>query len=63
MSYRPTFCTAEDIMYTLFKMDEHFNIRLHEIHDEGFSSRRHYAIQIRCPAAERFLQEWDLLKT
>ena len=60
--YEPTFYTAEDIMYTLFEMDEHFNIRLHEVPDENFSSRKHYAIQIRYPVAESFLQEWDLRK-
>ena len=49
-------------MYTLFEMDEHFNIRLHEVPDENFSSRKHYAIQIRYPVAESFLQEWDLRK-
>ena len=49
-------------MYTLFEMDEHFNIRLHEVPDENFSSHKHYAIQIRYPVAESFLQEWDLRK-
>ena len=43
-------------------MDEHFNIRLHEVPDENFSSRKHYAIQIRYPVTESFLQEWDLRK-
>ena len=49
-------------MFTLFEMDEHFNILLHEVPDENFSSRKHYAIQIRSPIAESFLQEWDLHK-
>ena len=36
--YEPTFYTAEDIMYTLFEMDEHFNIRLHEVPDENWNA-------------------------
>jgi hypothetical protein len=37
-------------------------VLLHEVPDENFSSRKHYAIQIRYPVAESFLQEWDLRK-
>ena len=32
--YEPTLYAAEDVMFTLFELDEHYTIRLHEIDDD-----------------------------
>ena len=32
--YEPTLYAAEDIMYTLFELDEHYNTIVHDVPDE-----------------------------
>jgi transcriptional regulator with XRE-family HTH domain len=62
--YEPTLYAAEDIMYTLFELDEHYPIRLHEIIDDSDPdfTEKHIAVNFHTRLLDEFLTEWMLRK-
>jgi len=62
--YEPSLYAAEDIMYTLFELDEHYATKIHDIED---SSDPHYpehckAISFNSNLLNDFFKEWQLRK-
>ena len=62
--YEPSLYAVEDIMYTLFELDEHYDLRLHEIVDESdpFFPEKHIAINFHNHLFDDFSREWMLRK-
>lgn len=63
--YEPTLYTAEDIMYMLFELDEHYpSIRLFDVVDntDGDAPEKRIAVCFRYDLVESFLKEWKLRK-
>jgi hypothetical protein len=48
-------------MYSLFELDEHYPLRLHEIADDSDPSfpKTHIAMNFRTPLLDEFLTEWQ----
>lgn len=62
--YEPTLYAAEDVMYTLFELDEHYPIRLHEVEDdtEPDFPEKHIAVNFHARLLDSFFKEWMLRK-
>ncbi len=62
--YEPTRYAAEDVMYTLFELDEHYPIRLHEVVDDSdpYFSEKHIAVNFHTRILDGFMKEWMLRK-
>ena len=62
--YEPTLYAAEDVMYTLFELDEHYAMRLHEIDDDSDPdySSKHIAVNFTYRLLDDFLTEWKQRK-
>lgn len=60
--YEPTLYAAEDVMYTLFELDEHYKIQLHDIMIENDPKRHHIAISFNYKLLNDLLKEWKLRK-
>lgn len=62
--YEPTLYAAEDVMYTLFELDEHYPIRLHEIVDDSDPdfTEQHIVVNFHTRLLDDFLKEWFLRK-
>lgn len=62
--YEPTLYAAEDVMYTLFELDEHYAVHLHEIDDDTDSAytSKHMAINFTSIVLDSFLAEWQQRK-
>lgn len=60
--YEPTLYAAEDLMYTLFELDEHYDIELHEIPDPKYPKKKHIAVQFHSNLLDSFLIEWTKRK-
>jgi len=58
--YEPTLYAAEDVMYTLFELDEHYAMHLHKIDDDTdpFYTSKHMAINFTSITLDSFLAEW-----
>jgi hypothetical protein len=58
--YEPTLYSAEDVMYTLFELDEHYPIRFHEVvdHSDPGSPEKHIAVDFHTHLLHNILQEW-----
>jgi transcriptional regulator with XRE-family HTH domain len=58
--YEPTLYAAEDIIYTLFELDEHYSIRLHEVtyDDELGFPETHIAVDFHTRLLDDFMKEW-----
>lgn len=54
----PTLYAAEDLMFTLFELDEHYDIELHEIPDPKYPKKKHIAVQFHSNVLDSFLIEW-----
>lgn len=64
--YEPTLYAAEDVMYTLFELDEHYpGIRLYEVTDttDPDLPEKHMAVSFRYRLLDEFLKEWQLRKS
>jgi transcriptional regulator with XRE-family HTH domain len=63
--YDPTHYSAEDVMYTLFELDEHYNcIKIHEIIDRSdpdYPTPR-LAVSFGTKTLDDFLKEWQQRK-
>ncbi len=63
--YEPTLYAAEDIMYTLFELDEHYPAtQLYEITDTSDPQfpEKHMSISFKHNLLDDFLLEWQLRK-
>ena len=61
--YEPTLYAAEDVMYTLFELDEHYpGTRLYEVTDttDPDLPEKHMAVSFRYRLLDHFLKEWQL---
>ncbi|HWT76868.1 MAG TPA: helix-turn-helix transcriptional regulator [Mobilitalea sp.] len=56
--YEPTLYAAEDVMYTLFELDEHYNLLLQEIDDNENKGEKHLAVSFNYSLLDDFLSEW-----
>jgi len=58
--YEPTLYAAEDIMYSLFELDEHYSISVHEITDDSDSSfpTPRKAISFNSKLLDDFMNDW-----
>ena len=59
--YEPHLYAVEDVMYSLFELDEHYSLRLHEIIDDSDPSfpKNHMAVNFHTPLLDEFLAEWQ----
>ena len=62
--YEPTLYSAEDIMYTLFELDEHYPISLHDIIDDSDSVYpiERVAVNFNSKLMDDFMAEWKIKK-
>lgn len=62
--YEPSLYATEDIMYTLFELDEHCPIRLHEVtySTDPDYPEKHIAVDFHTRMLDDFLREWKLRK-
>lgn len=62
--YEPSLYATEDVMYTLFELDEHYPIRLHEVTDNTDPDypEKHIAVDFHTRMLDDFLREWKLRK-
>jgi len=60
--YEPSLYAAEDVMYTLFELDEHYGISVHEVADEEYLDKKNYAVQIKSNLFDDFMMEWQQRK-
>jgi len=63
--YEPTLYAAEDIMYTLFELDEHYgNLTLYDVEDtsDRFDIRKHKAVSFNVHLLDMFMAEWQQRK-
>jgi len=62
--YESPLYAVEDIMFTLFELDEHYPIRLHEIVDETDPNftEKHIAVDFHTRLLDEFLIEWQQRK-
>ena len=60
--YEPTLYAAEDIMYTLFELDERYpSTKLYEVSDPD-SSSSHMAVSFNYRLLDEFMREWQQRK-
>lgn len=63
--YEPTLYAAEDVMYTLFELDEHYNgMQIYDVTDNSDLNypEEHKAISFNNHLLDDFLKEWQLRK-
>lgn len=63
--YEPTLYAAEDVMYTLFELDEHYpGMRIYKVEDKTDPDfpETHMAVSFRYRALDSFLLEWQMRK-
>ncbi len=60
--YEPSLYAAEDVMYTLFELDEHYTLKLHEVKSDDSYHSKHMAISFNHKLLDEFLEEWKLRK-
>ncbi len=60
--YEPSLYAAEDVMYALFELDEHYDISLHEVPDTEASNETHVAVSFNYSLLDDFLNTWKKKK-
>jgi len=62
--YEPTLYAAEDVMFTLFELDEHYTLHLHEVDDDTDPDypSKHMAVNFTYRLLDGFLAEWKQRK-
>jgi len=63
--YEPTLYAAEDVMYTLFELDEQYNhLGIHDVADtaDHLSPEERKAVSFNSHFLDEFLAEWQLRK-
>lgn len=56
--YEPTLYAAEDVMYTLFELDEHYNMPLYEVTDKDDGSVKHVYVGFDYSLLDELLLDW-----
>ena len=49
-------------MFTLFDLDEHYRITIHDVPDEEYTYETHKAVQFNYFLLDEFFEEWALRK-
>ena len=49
-------------MFTLFDLDEHYRITIHDVPDEEYTYETHKAVQFNYFLLDKFFEEWALHK-
>jgi len=64
--YEPTLYAAEDVMFTLFELDEQYknSLRIYDIVDESepYYTEKHKAVSFRYRILDDFIAEWQIRK-
>ena len=60
--YEPTLYAAEDVMYTLFELDEHYNMPLYEVANPEDPTEKHIAVCFDYSLLDYFLNTWKKKK-
>ena len=60
--YEPYNYAAEDVMFTLFDLDEHYKITIHDVEDEEHPDETHKSVQFNYFLLDEFLTEWATRK-
>lgn len=60
--YESSLYAAEDVMYTLFELDEHYNIPLYEVSDSDDPAKKHIAVGFDYYLLDDFLSTWKKKK-
>ena len=60
--YEPSLYAAEDVMYTLFELDEHYGgTSLYEVEDDEYDDK-HMAVCFNARILDGFMREWQIRK-
>ena len=54
----PTLYAAEDVMFTLFELDEHYDMPLYEVADKKKKGEKHICVGFNYSLLDEFLSEW-----
>ncbi|MBQ3515249.1 MAG: helix-turn-helix transcriptional regulator [Lachnospiraceae bacterium] len=54
----PTLYTAEDVMFALFELDEHYDMPLYEVTDKENKIEKHICVGFNYSLMDDFLSEW-----
>lgn len=60
--YEPSLYAAEDVMYTLFELDEHYDMNLYEVANPGDPTEKHIAVGFDYSLLDDFLSNWKKKK-
>lgn len=60
--YEPTLYDAEDVMYSLFELDEHYDLSLQEVTDKEDKTENHIAVSFNYSLLDDFLKTWKKKK-
>ena len=60
--YEPSLYVAEDVMYALFELDEHYNMPLYEVTNPEYSTEKHIAVGFHYSLLDDFLNTWKKKK-
>ena len=54
----PTLYAAEDVMFALFELDEHYDMPLYEVTDKENTDEKHICVGFNYSLMDDFLSEW-----
>lgn len=60
--YEPSLYAAEDVMYTLFELDEHYDMNLYEVANPDDPTEKHIAVGFDYSLLDDFLSNWKKKK-
>lgn len=60
--YEPFLYAAEDVMYALFELDEHYNMPLYEVTNPEGPTEKHIAVGFDYSLLDDFLNNWKKKK-
>lgn len=60
--YEPSLYGAEDVMYTLFELDEHYDMNLYEVANPDDPTEKHIAVGFDYSLLDDFLSNWKKKK-
>ena len=60
--YEPSLYAAEDVMYTLFELDAHYDMNLYEVANPDDPTEKHIAVGFDYSLLDDFLSNWKKKK-
>ncbi len=60
--YEPSLYAAEDVIYTLFELDEHYDMNLYEVANPDDPTEKHIAVGFDYSLLDDFLSNWKKKK-